>query len=380
MSNNSADLGNECLPRVNYDADTEFTQIQLRHDSRRGGNTRDPSSRRAAVMGTIDISNCPDLVPSSSVSPSPSEDLDVFLRDDMSTQRNPQVLGCGSHMITRHTESKRKADTPSFGDTLLSGSAVTMSGSRKRLKRDNSDDLKIDTARNSPQSAISYQESGAPSEIVVSEPTSLSDFCNLPSPTIAMSRAMGPPEADEYGPQQAENTERNSDEVVFCPIKYRYDYLHRTAGWFKPRQLGIPASIRQQLDAQPLEIQLHTRMNSLTIQNSDFRLPLHTGLESFRQNRHWRMNIRATTELLQLFAEDERCKGAMLTDGRSMSSWAEKVLSRKVSESVSRFAIYMFPDADKERMWLLGQLVILIFIFDGKLKASVSSSCKLLLT
>ncbi|KAL8951635.1 MAG: hypothetical protein Q9222_002396 [Ikaeria aurantiellina] len=75
-------------------------------------------------------------------------------------------------------------------------------------------------------------------------------------------------------------------------------------------------------------------------------------------------------ELLQLFAQDQRCNEIMLKDGRSMAGLAKDQLKTEILDSYGRFSIYLFPDADLDRAKLLAQSIILVFIFDDLWESS----------
>lgn len=49
-----------------------------------------------------------------------------------------------------------------------------------------------------------------------------------------------------------------------------------------------------------------------------------------------------------------------------MSRLAKEQLQGQVLDTYSRFSIYMFAEADKFRIQLLAQSVVLIFMFDGE--------------
>jgi hypothetical protein len=153
-----------------------------------------------------------------------------------------------------------------------------------------------------------------------------------------------------------------ADVDLVCPIRYVYDYLPHSIGWLQPQRISIPDKVLGQIHP----VHEHTRANSIALRPELSGLPIHTGLASIRQNKHWEASIRASTELLELFAQDQRCEDAKLPDPRSMATWAQGEVVSKVSECVSRFPIYMCPDSDEERLRLLGQTNVLIFIFDGK--------------
>lgn len=205
------------------------------------------------------------------------------------------------------------------------------------------------------------------------------------------SREVNTLEVDLSGDQSASIEESNSiqrkayhielltaaaDGDLVCPIQYVYDYLPHSISWLRTQRISIPDEILGQIHP----VHKHTRENSIALRPGFSGLPIHTGLVSFRQNKHWEANLRASTELLDAFAQDQRCKDAALPDERSMATWAQEELVSKVSECVSRFAIYMCPDGDEERLCLLGQTVVLIFIFDGKRLCFVIMSSRLWLT
>ena len=78
--------------------------------------------------------------------------------------------------------------------------------------------------------------------------------------------------------------------------------------------------------------------------------------------------MKASEDLLELFAKDQRSSEVFVSNGASMSSLAEKQLKTGVCETYCRFTIYMYPEADEERIQLLGLCMVLIFVFDGELE------------
>ena len=153
-------------------------------------------------------------------------------------------------------------------------------------------------------------------------------------------------------------TSPNETELL-CPIKYMYDYLPYHARRLKSQPISLSKSF---LDPTDNSIRLHTQAA---------KLPLHTALEEFRQTKHWKANVEATEGLLELFAKDQRSSEVMLSNGASMSSLAESQLKIGVSETFCRSTIYMFPEADENRTRLIGQCLVLIFIYDGEQKFHV---------
>ena len=158
-----------------------------------------------------------------------------------------------------------------------------------------------------------------------------------------------------------------SDKDLLCPIRYVYDYLPREINWLKPQPISLTRLFANDENyIQALHQHGSVDSNDLILNVQAAKFPIHTGLEDFRQCKHWRANERATRELLELFAHDELCREVRCSDKRSMASLAEEQLSSAVVDTYSRFSMYMFPWADETRIQLLAQSVILIFMFDGK--------------
>ena len=151
-----------------------------------------------------------------------------------------------------------------------------------------------------------------------------------------------------------------ADLDLLCPIRYVYNYLPKNIEWLKPQPVTLPSSERR--DSDPCSF----GANGIQLRVSQTSLPIHTGLTRFGQTRHWKANIQAGRTLLELFAGDLRCRDIVLGNGQSMASQAAEQLKFPVPDTYGRFSIYMFPNADEKRTQLLAQMIILIFIFDGK--------------
>lgn len=152
-----------------------------------------------------------------------------------------------------------------------------------------------------------------------------------------------------------------------CPIRYVHDYLPSPPTWLMPQPVSLSNILqRDEDDMAASPFSRLERVSSVYLHTTAARLPLHTGLKVFRQNKYWRANEDSTKELLQLFAQDRKCSDMLLSDNRSLSDLAEKQLENEVIDTYSRFSIYMFPEADEERIRLLVQSVILTFVFDGE--------------
>ena len=156
-------------------------------------------------------------------------------------------------------------------------------------------------------------------------------------------------------------TDLNEVELL-CPIKYLYNYFPHHPRWLKLQPISLS---RFSECKSPSVDHQSKRDNSIRLHTQAANLALHTGLEDFRQNKHWRSCAEAITELLQLFAKDQRCGEVFLSHKASMSSLAGSQLMTAASEACLQFCILMFAEADEDRIRLIGQCCIMLFIFDG---------------
>lgn len=163
-----------------------------------------------------------------------------------------------------------------------------------------------------------------------------------------------------------------NDTRFFCPIEYVYDYLPPQVNWFKAQPISLRRlfAVHEERSKLPFINHQAQERNSILLDTQAANLPIHTGLEEFRQNRHWETSVQATKELLELFAQDRRCGEVLLQDGRSMASVAEEQLTPGFIHTYSRFPVYLFIEADGDRLKLAAESVILVFAFDGKHSSS----------
>jgi hypothetical protein len=72
-----------------------------------------------------------------------------------------------------------------------------------------------------------------------------------------------------------------------------------------------------------------------------------------------------SSELLELFARDEAISQAVKANGKSLGSIAAHELNTVEEDRFTKFATYLFPEADEGRMRLLAASIVYIVIFDG---------------
>ena len=163
----------------------------------------------------------------------------------------------------------------------------------------------------------------------------------------------------------------SNDAEFLCPIEYIYDYLPLQAKWLKSQPVSLRRlfAVSEECNLGFVDHQAEEK-HSINLDVKAAKIPLHSGLEVFRQGRYWRANEQAAREVLELFAQDRRCSEVILCDKQSMASLFEEQLRTATIHTYSRFSVYMFAKADETRSELLAQCMILIFAFDGKQKYS----------
>ena len=159
----------------------------------------------------------------------------------------------------------------------------------------------------------------------------------------------------------------SNDTEPLCPIEYIYDYLPIQAQWLKSQPVSLRRlfAVSEECNLGFVDHQAE-ETHSINLDVKAAKIPLHSGLEVFRQSRYWRANEQAAREVLELFAQDRRCSQVILCDKQSMASLFEEQLGTATIHTYSRFSVYMFAKADKLRSELLAQCMILIFGFDGR--------------
>jgi len=118
------------------------------------------------------------------------------------------------------------------------------------------------------------------------------------------------------------------------------------------------------------EIRKNRRHNSIPLFPFSTSLPWHTGLDTLRQNKHWKVNLEYTSQILRLLAEDPMLNDPLNTSGIILADFARKEIETRSYDRHSRFTTYLFPEADERRTALLAQVILLMVLFDGKIYSS----------
>lgn len=107
-------------------------------------------------------------------------------------------------------------------------------------------------------------------------------------------------------------------------------------------------------------------INGFNIYPREAGLPWLTGLHKARQSRHWQAGLKISSELLELFSADVDSSKAVRPNGKSLAKIAQHELMLPAEDRFTKFATYLFPEADEERTRLLAATIVFIVIFDGK--------------
>ena len=165
------------------------------------------------------------------------------------------------------------------------------------------------------------------------------------------------------------------------PIHYSYDYLEDvTRNPFPAKVYEGPKCDESDSDGVSPSSSSSSSSNGCKLPNSiplfplRTGLPWHTGLQCIRQNKYWRAGLQMSTELLELFASDGVAKKVRKPNGASLASLAAKELQILEDDRFTKFAAYLFPEADEERTRLLAATIVFIIIFDDSWEEASSES------
>ena len=177
-----------------------------------------------------------------------------------------------------------------------------------------------------------------------------------------------------------DNIAAPEDASWLCPLRFAYDWLHdATPGYPTP----LPLDCSLELSLSPLDslvdgvkntgaasttqvITSCDNANGFDIYPLQAGLPWPTRLAKVRQSRHWRAGMRISNELLELFSTDTTITQAVRKNGVSLARIASKELLVEADDRFAKFATYLFPEANEQRMRLLAAAIVYVIIFDGK--------------
>lgn len=177
-----------------------------------------------------------------------------------------------------------------------------------------------------------------------------------------------------------DNIAAPEDALWLCPLRFAYDWLHdATPGYPTPSPLDYSLELPLTPPDSPGDgvknigvaspthvITSCDNTNGFDIYPSQAGLPWPTRLAKVRQSRHWRAGMHISNELLELFSTDTTITQAVRKNGVSLARIASKELLVEADDRFAKFATYLFPEANKQRMRLLAAAIVYVIIFDGK--------------
>lgn len=157
------------------------------------------------------------------------------------------------------------------------------------------------------------------------------------------------------------------EKALLCPIKNVDDYLPFPIQWLHPQPVSLSHIFAEPGESTPTTIEHQASgKHSVPLNTRKAKLPLHTGLEEFRQSKHWRANEQSVMELLELFAQDQSCINIVLSENQLLSFLAREYLWTEGPQRLPWEGIYVFAEADEARMQLLAQIDVLIHMLNRK--------------
>ncbi|EMD92825.1 hypothetical protein COCC4DRAFT_170236 [Bipolaris maydis ATCC 48331] len=161
------------------------------------------------------------------------------------------------------------------------------------------------------------------------------------------------------------------------PINYSYDHMPKDQ---PPLPSLIDVSSFPDLEAESINVKsvidMLTTQTEYSIPNNDklnansipifpvnARLPWHSSIRHLRQSMHWQTAVDAIKALLQHFASDPTATTTMKEGGRSFAAVAAKELPM-IEDNWARFSAYLWPAASGDRLKIIAETLVYIFIFD----------------
>ena len=167
----------------------------------------------------------------------------------------------------------------------------------------------------------------------------------------------------------------SSSQADLSPIRFAYNYLDDITNSPTPLRVYQPAGC-DKFVSEGESKDMSNLPNSIPIFPVRAGLPWHTGLHCARQNKFWRSGLQMSTDLLELFADDDVAKKVKKSNGSSLASLAAKELQIVEDDRFTKFAAYLFPEANEERMRLLAATIVFIIVYDDSWEEASSESVR----
>ena len=110
----------------------------------------------------------------------------------------------------------------------------------------------------------------------------------------------------------------------------------------------------------------HHRSFAIKLQPRLSGLPYRCGLDAVYENRFWKSCFESSRTLLELLAADRSETDFVVGNGVTVAKLAQKMLKPGMEHLFCKATTYMFPFCSEERIRLLSALMVILFVFDGR--------------
>ena len=176
------------------------------------------------------------------------------------------------------------------------------------------------------------------------------------------------PERDVYTQKENINLKKLADAEnlpLISPVLYAHDPVPKYPNYLAPvRANGI--KIPNPLSKDGL------RSNGLRLYPLAAKLPYRCTLDAAHESRYWRQSLNASTKLLELLANDQSTGDIVVGNGITLAGLARKELRPGLEYRFNKATTYMYPFANEKRIKLLAAMMVMQFVFDGKIDRSPS--------
>ncbi|KAG4429207.1 hypothetical protein IFR05_015310 [Cadophora sp. M221] len=149
------------------------------------------------------------------------------------------------------------------------------------------------------------------------------------------------------------------DLPYYFSIGYAYDPVPEPPSYISNSPLVFPRCV-----SKPCS---HISDNTIQVNPHAAGLPYRSGFNLIRGSRHWKANLDETVKVLEMIAEDNSTTDVEMSNGLTLAELAKKQLLPGLEHRMVIATTFMFPSASERRVRIIATLMIMYFIFDGKI-------------
>lgn len=151
-----------------------------------------------------------------------------------------------------------------------------------------------------------------------------------------------------------------------APVGYAYDPAPNIPHYLRPSPLTFP-----QLADKPNDC---IQNNTIRLLPQEAGLPYRSSFNLVRQSKFWKANLDETIKVLELIAQDNTTADVEVGNGITLARLAKKELRPGIEHRMVVATSHMFSSADERRIRMIATLMIMYFVFDGKIYLIQSSA------